>query len=182
MIKVISAAVLFRCVSSDQILRKDEAKVCVIIIWDWKPSWKKNCKWTDLLVIFYVGRQHSNQVSVGDSLPPNMAPANGVRGIPWRQCKHTIQAGKTSSWVGVTATVKPQVFSNRKSVKWTLIINILTILCHNFIHILSAHRSSVIRLVANGMAPNNQIGSRPSAFQIPVFDKRTNTLWTTQHW
>ena len=41
MTKVTSAAVLFRCVSSDQILWKDEAKVCVIIIWDWKPSWKK---------------------------------------------------------------------------------------------------------------------------------------------
>ena len=55
-----------------------------------KTQLKKNCKGTGPLVIFYVGRPHSNPVSVGDSLPPNMAPANGVRGIPWRQCKHTI--------------------------------------------------------------------------------------------
>ena len=73
MTKVISAAVLFRCVSGDQKLWKDEAKVCVIIIWDWKPSCKK-CKWTGPLVIFYVGRMHSNQVSVGDSLFPPPPP------------------------------------------------------------------------------------------------------------
>ena len=41
MTKVVSAAVLFRCVSSDQILWKDEAKVCVIIIWIENPVEKK---------------------------------------------------------------------------------------------------------------------------------------------
>ena len=38
------------------------------------PVEKTNCKWTGPLVIFYVGRPHSSQVSVGDR----------------RQCKHTI--------------------------------------------------------------------------------------------